>query len=58
MARLGALPVEKLSERQREVAQKISNGPRASLGGPFWPWLRSPEMADRAQALGEFVRFE
>lgn len=58
MARLGAIETEKLTPRQREVVQKIASGPRASLGGPFWPWMRSPELADRAQSLGEFVRFK
>lgn len=58
MARLGAIDDGKLTDKQREVVKKIASGPRASLGGPFWPWMRSPEMADRAQSLGEFVRFK
>jgi 4-carboxymuconolactone decarboxylase len=58
MARLGPLDHESLSEAQRSVADSIRSGPRAGLAGPFWPWLRSPELADRAQRLGEFVRFK
>lgn len=28
-----------------------------SLGGPFNAWLRSPELADRMQKVGEYLRF-
>ncbi len=57
MARLGPLDLDSLSDAQRKVADQIRSGPRAGLAGPFWPWLRSPDLADRAQRLGEFVRF-
>src|SRR5688572_20591024 len=57
MARLGELDRAALSEAQRKIADEIRSGPRGILSGPFWPWLRSPELADRAQRLGEFVRF-
>ena len=57
MPRLGEIDRTRLSEEQRRVADQIQSGPRGGLGGPFWPWLRSPALADRAQKLGEFVRF-
>jgi 4-carboxymuconolactone decarboxylase len=57
MPRLGEIDRARLSEEQRRVADQIQSGPRGGLRGPFWPWLRSPELADRAQKLGEFVRF-
>jgi 4-carboxymuconolactone decarboxylase len=57
MPRLGEIDRARLSEEQRRVADQIQSGPRGGLGGPFWPWLRSPMLADRAQKLGEFVRF-
>jgi 4-carboxymuconolactone decarboxylase len=57
MPRLGEIDRARLSEEQRRVADQIESGPRGGLGGPFWPWLRSPPLADRAQKLGEFVRF-
>ena len=31
---------------------------RGSIGGPFRIWLHSPEFADRAQRLGQFVRYD
>jgi 4-carboxymuconolactone decarboxylase len=57
MPRLGEIERARLTEEQRRVAEQIQSGPRGGLSGPFWPWLRSPELADRAQKLGELVRF-
>jgi 4-carboxymuconolactone decarboxylase len=33
------------------------SGPRKGMNGPFNAWLRSPELADRLQKVGEYVRF-
>jgi len=55
--RFPPLAREAMSERQREVADAISSGPRGGLGGPFQAWLRSPELADRLQRVGEHLRF-
>lgn len=57
MPRLTPLPLEEMTPEQRVVAEKILVGPRGGIRGPFEAWLRSPELADRAQALGEFCRF-
>src|SRR5882672_10875483 len=46
-----------MSEAQRKVYEEIASGPRAGVRGPFNAFLRSPELADRAQKLGEYVRF-
>ncbi|HZC17492.1 MAG TPA: carboxymuconolactone decarboxylase family protein [Caulobacteraceae bacterium] len=42
---------------QRQVAEAIASGPRGGLGGPFQTWLRSPDLADRLQKVGEYLRF-
>jgi len=58
--RFGALPVEAMSPRQREVADAILSGPRSrstGLSGPFEALLRSPGLADPVQRVGEHVRF-
>ncbi len=48
-----------MSAQQRQVVAAIAAGPRGRYpGGPFEAWLRSPALADRAQALGEFVRYK
>lgn len=57
MSRLPPLTLDALTPEQRKVYDAIVSGPRGSIGGPFAPWLRSPELADRAQRLGEFCRF-
>jgi 4-carboxymuconolactone decarboxylase len=45
-----------MSEDQRRVHERIMAS-RGNFTGPFAIWLHSPEMADRAQSLGEFVRY-
>ena len=55
--RLPPIPPERMTPRQREVAEAIAGGPRGGLRGPFQAWLRSPEVADRFQRVGEYVRF-
>jgi 4-carboxymuconolactone decarboxylase len=57
MPRLAPLDLNKLSPEQKQVADAIVAGPRGALRGPFEPWLRSPALADRAQKLGEYCRF-
>ncbi len=39
------------------MAEAIVGGPRGGQRGPFQAWLRSPEVADRFQKVGEYVRF-
>jgi 4-carboxymuconolactone decarboxylase len=47
-----------MSPRQRESYQAIVSGPRKGATGPFNALLRSPEVADRVQKVGEYVRFQ
>ena len=55
--RMAAIPLDRMSPAQRSVADAILSGPRKSIGGPFNALLRSPELADRLQKVGEYVRF-
>jgi 4-carboxymuconolactone decarboxylase len=55
--RFAEMPLEKMSPAQRSVADAIMSGPRKRMSGPFNAWLRSPELADRLQKVGEYVRF-
>ena len=55
--RLPPLPVEQLDPRQRAAAQAIIAGPRGALYGPFVPLIRSPELMDAAQRMGEYLRY-
>jgi 4-carboxymuconolactone decarboxylase len=45
------------SSAQREVAEAMIAGPRGAVLAPFVPLLRSPELADHVQRLGEHLRF-
>lgn len=55
--RFPQLAPENMTPEQKKVAEGIASGPRKSLGGPFNAWLRSPELGDRLQKVGEYVRF-
>src|ERR1700693_5011691 len=55
--RMAEIPLDKMSPAQRSVADAIMSGPRKGMSGPFNAWLRSPELADRLQKVGEYVRF-
>jgi len=57
MTRLPMPAEDSLSEEQRRVRDSIASGPRAGVRGPFPALIRSPELADRVQKLGEFLRF-
>src|SRR5690348_14800030 len=56
-SRFPPLAPEAMSPAQRHVAEAIASGPRGGLRGPFQAWLRSPELADRLQKVGEYLRF-
>jgi 4-carboxymuconolactone decarboxylase len=55
--RMPEIPLDKMAPAQRTVAEAIMSGPRKGMSGPFNAWLRSPELADRLQKVGEYVRF-
>src|SRR5919199_307234 len=55
--RFPSIPLERMTPEQRKVAEAIMSGPRRSMSGPFNAWLRSPELADRLQKVGEDIRF-
>jgi 4-carboxymuconolactone decarboxylase len=55
--RLPDLDEKALTPQQRRVYEAILSGPRGVVEGPLRVWLRSPELADKAQALGSFCRY-
>lgn len=59
MSRLTPRRPEELSPEQRarydEVARVRPPRPDGQIGGPFDPWLRSPELSRRAMGLGDFI---
>ena len=55
--RLPTLKPEELSARQHELSARIA-GKRGQVRGPFLVWLHSPELCDRVEALGAYVRYD
>lgn len=58
MSRIRTLAPEDLDDRQRQVHEAIASGPRGGVRGPLAVWLHRPELADRAQALGRYCRYD
>src|SRR5436305_7928944 len=55
--RLPPLDTDALTEAQRRAAAELVAGPRGGVIGPFVPLLRSPELMEHAQRLGEYLRY-
>src|SRR5216683_1905915 len=55
--RLAKLTEDHLTPRQKELAARIA-GKRGQVRGPFLVWLHSPELCDRVESLGAYVRFD
>lgn len=56
--RFKPLDLKKLDPAQESMVRDILAGPRGSLNGPFNILLRSPELGNRLQAVGEYLRFK
>ncbi len=56
--RMPPIPAEKLTDAQRLAIKEFSAARNASVSGPFWPLLRSPEVMSRARAMGDYLRFK
>jgi len=52
-----APPESEWTAEQRRAVQEISAGPRGALIGPFRPLLHSPDLMDRLQRTGEYIRW-
>lgn len=55
--RFPPLALEDMTAEQRVAAEAILAGPRGRLAGPFNVWMRSPDLGDKLQRVGEYVRF-
>ena len=54
--------IKELSDDEMTTTQKDpgrnSRRPKGKLQGPLRVWLTSPNLADKAQRLGQFCRYE
>ena len=55
--RLGPIPESQMSVAQKAAVDAVMSGPRKHMGGPFSALLRSPELMNRVQKVGEYLRF-
>jgi 4-carboxymuconolactone decarboxylase len=55
--RMPPLAPEQMDDAQKAAAQALINGPRKGVKGPFIPLMRAPDLMDRLQRVGEYIRF-
>lgn len=55
--RMPPLDAAAMTDEQRTAAHALAAGPRGGVKGPFIALLRSPELMDRLQKVGEYLRF-
>jgi alkylhydroperoxidase family enzyme len=55
--RMPPLDPDVMTDAQRQAAAALAAGPRGGVRGPFVPLLRSPELLDRRQRVGEYLRY-
>lgn len=58
MSRLPPPDPATLTARQKDICDTITSGPRGGVRGPLAIWLHRPELADKAQALGRYCRYD
>ena len=55
--RMPPLATASMTDAQRAAAAELAAGPRGGVKGPFIALLRSPELMQRLQKVGEYLRF-
>ncbi len=55
--RMPPLAESAMNDAQRKAAAALIAGPRKGVFGPFIPLMRSPDLMDRIQRVGEYLRF-
>jgi 4-carboxymuconolactone decarboxylase len=58
MPRIADLDPATMSHAQWRVHDAITSGPRKAVRGPLAVWLHRPHLAETAQALGRYCRYE
>jgi 4-carboxymuconolactone decarboxylase len=56
--RMPPIPADKLTDVQKKAIAEFKAARSADISGPFVPLLRSPEVMNRARALGDYLRFK
>lgn len=58
MPRVPLLEPAQMSPEQKRIHDVIASGPRGQVRGPLAVWLHRPALAEHAQALGRYCRYE
>jgi 4-carboxymuconolactone decarboxylase len=56
--RMPPIPPEKMTDAQKKAAAEFTAARGTGISGPFVPLLRSPEVMNRARAMGDYLRFK
>ena len=51
------IPPDRLTDAQKAAMLEFAAARKVEVSGPFWPLLRSPEVMNRARAMGDYLRF-
>jgi 4-carboxymuconolactone decarboxylase len=55
--RMPPIPADKLTDAQKKAIEEFKAARSADISGPFVAMLRSPEVMNRARAMGDYLRF-
>jgi 4-carboxymuconolactone decarboxylase len=56
--RLPPIPADRLTAAQKQAIAEFKAARGVDISGPFVPLLRSPEVMNRARAMGDYLRFK
>jgi len=56
--RMPPIPAEKMTPAQRAAVAEFKAARSVDITGPFTPLLRSPEVMNRARAMGDYLRYK
>jgi 4-carboxymuconolactone decarboxylase len=56
--RMPPIPADKMTAAQRGAVSEFKAARSVDISGPFIPLLRSPEVMNRARAMGDYLRYK
>src|SRR5471030_1728688 len=56
--RMPPIPADRMTEAQRAAVAEFKAARSVDISGPFVPLLRSPEVMNRARAMGDYLRYK
>jgi 4-carboxymuconolactone decarboxylase len=56
--RLPPIPADRMSDAQKKAVEEFRAARGGGISGPFAPMLHSPEVMNRARAMGDYLRFQ